>query len=115
MMDHQVFISYANDKGGHTNDYQVAEKIHMALQAKNIRCWLAPKRIQPGDTWFNEIIDAIEQSKVVVLVFSFNGNQSNWVKREINHALDKNKAIIVFSIENVLPQGIFKLLKSNFQ
>jgi hypothetical protein len=116
MMDHQVFISYASEKGKQSkNDFSVAKKIYNALQAKNIHYWLAPKEIQPGDTWINEIIDAIEQSKVVVMVFSSNANKSNWVKREINHALDKNKTIIAFSIENVLPQGTFKLLKSNFQ
>ncbi|UCH98035.1 MAG: TIR domain-containing protein [Candidatus Aminicenantes bacterium] len=115
-MNHQVFISYASEKSKESkNNFDVAEKIYKSLEAKNIRCWLAPKEIQPGDTWINEIINAVEQAKVVVLVFSSNANQSNWVKREINHALDKNKTIITFCIENVLPQGIFKLLKSNFQ
>jgi hypothetical protein len=74
-MDHQVFISYASEKGKQSkNDFNVAEKIYKALEAKNIHCWLAPKEIQPGDEWINEIINAIEQSKVVVLVFSSNAN-----------------------------------------
>ncbi len=72
-MDHQVFISYASEKGKHSkNDFDVAEKIYNALEAKNTRCWLAPREIHPGDEWIDEIINAVEQSKVVVLVFSSN-------------------------------------------
>lgn len=116
MMEHQVFISYANDKGNHsTNDYQVAEKIRNALKAKNVHSWLAPKKIQPGEDWINEIIDAVEKSKVVILVFSANANKSTWVKREIKHSLTKDKIIITFQIEKVLPEEALRALVSNYQ
>ena len=115
-MDHQVFISYANDKGNDSNiDLQVAEKIYTALEAKNIRCWLDRKNISPGAKWPKELVAALERSKVVVLVYSTNTNQSEWVEREINYVLDNNKIIILFRIENVSPQGIFSLVKSNLQ
>jgi hypothetical protein len=72
-MDHQVFISYASEKGKQSqNDFDGSEKIYNALEAKNTGCWLAPREIHPGDEGIDEIINAVEQSKVVVLVFSSN-------------------------------------------
>ena len=105
----QVFISYA------ANDRNAADMIASALEAKNIRFWIAPRDIRPGDEWPDKIPDAVEKSSLVVLVFSANANKSKWVMREINHALDENKTIIPFRIENVSPQGTLKLLKSNIQ
>jgi len=108
-MAHQVFISYAS------SDYQVVEKIYHALAAKNIRCWWDRRDIQPGDKWPKELASALEQAKVVILVFSAHTNQSEWVEREINHALNKKKTIIVFRVKDVPPLGVFDLLKSNYQ
>ena len=108
-MAHQVFISYAS------SDYQVVEKIYHALAAKNIRCWWDRRDIQPGDKWPKELASALEQAKVVILVFSAHTSQSEWVEREINYAVDNNKIIILFRVENVSPQGTFSLLKSNYQ
>ena len=108
-MAHQVFISYAS------NDLLSAEKIYHALTAKNIRCWLDRRDIHPGDKWPKELAAALEQVKVVILVFSAHTNQSEWVEREINHALNKKKTIIVFRVKDVPPQGVFDLLKSNYQ
>lgn len=112
----QVFISYANDKGNHSNkDRQVADRIYSALSGKNIRCWLAHKDIPGGERWINKMLDAIEEAQLVLLVFSANANKSQWVMREINHALDKQKTIIPFAIEDVPPQETLRMLKSNFQ
>ncbi|NIM84267.1 MAG: TIR domain-containing protein [Candidatus Aminicenantes bacterium] len=115
-MGHQVFISYANDKGSRNNrDFQVAETIYNALEAKNIRCWMAPRDIPSGADWLEAILDAVEKSKLVVLVFSSNANQSQWVKDEISMALEKNITIIPFRIENVSPKGRLKVLKLRCQ
>lgn len=108
-MAHQVFISYAS------KDLQAAEKIYKALTAKNIRCWWDRRDIHPGDKWPKKLAAALEQAKVVILVFSAHTSQSEWVEREINHALNKKKTIIVFRVKDVPPQGIFDLLKSNYQ
>ncbi len=113
-MDHQVFISYASDKNdsNESKDRQAADMICSGLEAEGIRCWIAPCNIRPGDDWLDAIIDAIEKSKVVVLVFSANANNSKWVKDEIKLAMDEEIKIITFRIENVSPIGTLKVLKS---
>lgn len=116
-MDHDVFISYATDKGDSpgSKDRQAADMICFGLEAEGIRCWIAPRNILPGDDWLDAIIDAIEKSKIVVLIFSANANSSKWVKDEIKLALDLDIKIIPFRIDNVSPQRGLKILKARSQ
>jgi hypothetical protein len=115
-MMHQVFISYANDKGRQDNrDFKVAETICNALEAKSIRCWMAPRDIKGGDDWTEEIPRAVKESRLVVLVFSSNANQSDGVKDEIHLARDKKIRIIPFRIENVPATGVLEFVILRYQ
>ncbi|NIM16214.1 MAG: SUMF1/EgtB/PvdO family nonheme iron enzyme, partial [Candidatus Aminicenantes bacterium] len=114
---HDVFISYATDKGDSSTskDSEVAEKLCSALESQGIRCWIAPRDVLPGGSWLNAIIDAVEKSKVVVLVFSENANHSRWVNDEVTLALDKNITIIPFRIDDVSPEGELRILQVRCQ
>lgn len=116
-MVHQVFISYATDKNDShaSQDRQAADKIYAALEAEGIRCWAAHRDILPGDNWLAAIIGAIEKSKILVLIFSSNANQSQWVQDEIKLALEEKIKIIPFRIDNVSPVGELKILKVRCQ
>lgn len=67
-MAHDVFISYSFE------DKATADAICATLENNNIRCWIAPRDIIPGTDWGASIIDAINESNVMVLVFSQNAN-----------------------------------------
>jgi len=116
---HQVFISYSNEKIDNTtntrSDRDIADMICSALESEGIRCWIAHRDILPGEDWLSSIIDAVEQSKMIVLIFSSNTEKSQWVKDEITLALDNNMKIIPFRIEDFPPKGAFKILKLRSQ
>jgi hypothetical protein len=116
-MDHDVFISYASDKGDSigSKDREAADNVYTALETRGIRCWAAHRNILPGDGWLESIIDAVEKSNVLVLVFSASANNSKWVKDEITMALDEDIKIIPFCIEDVSPRGALKILKYRCQ
>jgi hypothetical protein len=88
-----VFISYATDKDDShaSRDRHAADKVYAALKAEGTRCWAAYHDILPGDDWLESIINAVEKSKVLVLVFSSNANHSQWVQDEIKLALEEKK------------------------
>jgi len=113
---HQVFISYCSQESvSNTSDKRTAEMICSELESRNIRCWIAPRDILPGEEWLNSIFDAVEVSKIIVVVFSANTEGSDWVKDEIKFALDKKIKIIPFRIENVEPKGALRILKVRCQ
>jgi WD40 repeat protein len=92
-----VFISYSNA------DKPVADAACAALEAANIRCWIAPRDINPGRDYGEAIIDAIESAKVFVLIFSGSANASPQIKREVERAVSKGLPIIPVRIEDTVP------------
>lgn len=118
---HAVFICYAGKKNNNQGekkhlDREVAEKICGHIEATGIPCWMAPRDIPPGERWGDIIADAVEQSKVMVLVYSAQTEKSTWVLDEVNLAMDKKIRIIPFRIDNITPQrGSIKMLWSRSQ
>jgi hypothetical protein len=96
-MAHDVFISYS------AKDKTTADGVCATLETKGIRCWIAPRDILPGMDWGEAIIEAINGSRVIVLVFSSNANDSQQIKREVERAVSKGLPIIPLRIENVAP------------
>jgi len=105
-MTAEVFISYSS------KDKQITDAVCHYLEEKSIRCWIAPRDIPQGHEWADVIVDAISASRIVVLVFSASANDSPIVKREILNAVNKEKIIIPFRIEDVLPEKAMELFIS---
>ena len=96
-MTHDVFISYAAE------DKQIADAACAAVESNGIRCWIAPRDVLPGTTYGKAIINAIRQSRILVLVFSSASNSSPQVMREVERAVNKGLIIIPLRIEDILP------------
>ena len=96
-MAHDVFVSYAR------RERAVANAVCATLEAHGIRCWIAPRDILPGSDWGAAIIDAIQEAKAMVLIFSSGSNESEQIKREVERTVHQGIAVIPFRIEDVLP------------
>jgi formylglycine-generating enzyme required for sulfatase activity len=103
MMNHDVFISYSS------HDKVIADGICSKLEQSNIRCWIAPRDILGGETYGTAIIDAINNCRIVVVIFSSDSNSSNFVLSEIERAVSKSKIIIPVRIEDIHPSGDMEL------
>ncbi|MES2123153.1 MAG: toll/interleukin-1 receptor domain-containing protein [Gemmatimonadota bacterium] len=98
-MAHDVFISYSS------NDQQAALAVLHALEDAGIRCWIAPRDIEPGAIWAQAIMEGISGSRVLVVVFSANANRSPHVINEVDAAVRKGAIIVPYRIEDVMPDG----------
>jgi lipoprotein NlpI len=96
-MAYDVFISYSSkDKG-------VADATCALLERRNIRCWIAPRDVEPGRQYGEAIIDAIHHSRVMVLIFSSHANASVHISREVERAVSNGVTIIPLRIEEITP------------
>jgi TolB-like protein len=86
---HDVFVSYASQ------DAAVANSIVENLEQHGIKCWIAPRDVTPGSKYADEIVEAINNAKVLVLVLSEHALVSPHVGREIERAASKRRGIIV--------------------
>ena len=96
-MAFDAFISYAN------RDKAAADAACAVLERAGVRCWIAPRDMRPGGEYGDAIIEAIDQCRVMVLIFSSSANDSRQVHREIERAVSKGVAIIPVRIEEVTP------------
>lgn len=94
-MAHDVFISHS------TIDKAVSDAACAALENGGIRCWVAPRDVQAGRSFAGEITRAIQESKIMVLIFSAHSNNSEQVLREVQLAVKARLHIIQFRIEDV--------------
>lgn len=95
-MHKQVFISYSS------NEMKVAGQVCEFLEQNNIPCWIAPRNINPGDNYATQIVHAIRDCSVLVLLASESTNASGHVSNEVSLAFDNKKVIIPFKIEDIV-------------
>jgi len=97
--DHEVFISYSH------RDKPVADAVVSRLEQAGMRCWIAPRDVLPGRVWGKAIVDAIETTRLMVVVLSSEANESRQVIREVERAIAHDVVVIPFRIEPFEPTG----------
>jgi hypothetical protein len=94
-----VFISHSSE------DKIVANAVLAKLEQEKIRCWISYRDILPSLGYGKSIIDAINKSALMVLIFSKNSHDSDQVLREVERAVSKGVPILPLRIEDILPEG----------
>jgi hypothetical protein len=94
---HDAFICHASE------DKAVADTVCAMLEQSRVRCWIAPRDVLPGIPYGEALSDAIEKSRLLVLVLSSHANKSSHVMREVEVAVSHGVPILPFRIEAVEP------------
>jgi TIR domain len=93
-----VFVSYCMK-----SDQGAAYDLVSHVEAHGIECWIAPRDVQGGTDWAEEIVAAISVCKVMVLIFSPSANSSRDVRREVMLATQRGARILPVRIADVEP------------
>jgi TolB-like protein len=105
----EVFISYAS------RDVAVADAVVGALERAGIRCWIAPRDVVPGALYADEIVRAINEAKLVVLILSEQAVASSHVGKEIERASSKRRRIIALRTDSAALTRAFEYFLSESQ
>ena len=106
---HDVFISYSH------HDAEIQAEIVEKLESAGIRCWYAPRNIQPGEEWADAITRGLKDSRALILIFTEASNDSNQVLREVGLAVDLKKPIIPCRCDETIPSGSMQYYLSTLQ
>lgn len=90
-----VFISHSSDDG------EFAKRLCETIEANGFRCWISSRDITAGMDWSTSITRAIEDSAVLLVVYSRNSSQSMQVPKEITLAENKGTYIIPYKIDDM--------------
>ena len=96
-MAHDVFICHS------AKDKTTADAVCAMLESNGVRCWIAPRDVTAGMEWSECIIDAIEECRIMVLVFTTHANESPQIRREVERAVKRGVAILPMRIDDILP------------
>ncbi len=96
-----VFISYS------TVDQKYADTIYNFLTENGINAWIATKDIHGGESFANEITNAIRGCKAFIFILSQNSDDSPHCGNELSIAFNERKKIIPFRLHE------FNLSESN--
>jgi hypothetical protein len=105
---HDLFVSYSS------RDQETAKAIVTTLQADGVRCWFAEHSLGTSDDFNEDIVRAIEQARLVVVVVSDDADRSDYVKNEVQQAVNLKKPILPFCVSPSL-SGFFALHLSRRQ
>ncbi len=95
-LDHDVFISYS------AKDKAIADAVCFALESRKIRCWIAPRDVRAGIPYAEALLEALDSSRIMVLLLSASSNTSPQVMREVERAASKGAYIVPVRIEDIV-------------
>ncbi len=107
--DKYVFISYSTLNQG------AADAMHRLLKEEGIRTWMAPGDIPAGSKYAAVINKAIRDCACFVLMLSDEAQNSVWVAKETERAVNYRKPIFPVRLENVVLNDEFELYISTDQ
>ncbi len=108
-MKYDVFISYSS------HDQKIVEAMCAYLEQRHIRCFVAYRDIPRGGSkpWAEHIVNALDESRMMLVAFSENFNASVQVNREIEIASEDKKPILTFRLSNAAFTGAKKYYLKN--
>lgn len=97
MMHHHVFISHVDA------DQAAANAICDTLEISGVRCWVAPRDLEPGPAGAKGMVNAIKSSRVMLLLFSHAANHSDEIVRQVMQARREDVPVLMVRLKNELP------------
>lgn len=89
---YDVFISYSHF------DADIANKIYEFLTASGLKCFIDRKGIHDSATWAKVLAESLNDSRIMLAVFSKAFNDSKQTDNEVSVADNRNIPILVFRI-----------------
>ena len=96
----EIFISYRRA------DMAWAKLLHDQLRAEGVEAWY-DAQIGAGQDWRVATANALENSRIFVLLFTANAAMSSDIAKELAAAVLEKKLIVPVRLENIQPKGAF--------
>jgi hypothetical protein len=105
---YDIFISHSKE------DNKLAVALCHFLEERQFRCWMAPRDVQAGKDYATCIIEAIQSSRIMVVILSEYSNRSHHVRNEVERAFNHQVAILPFRIRDVIPEQSLEYFLSSY-
>jgi formylglycine-generating enzyme required for sulfatase activity len=93
-----IFVSHSASDGA-----TLASQLADALEASGVRCWVAPRDVELGESYPAQIGRAVRKCRGLVLVLTVEANFSPGVIREVELADKANKPMVPLIVDGTRP------------
>jgi len=108
-MAKDIFISYSR------RDQEFVTRLASDLNAHVAFVWFDRSTIQPGQKWHDEIMEGIRDCKAFILILSPDSMESQYVREEVNKALELGKTIFPILYRPATWTGEFESIVRDIQ
>ena len=98
-----------------SKDIKVVEQIVDVLKDCGIPYWKAPEMIPAGSNYAKEIPKAIKDCSVFLIIISEASQESIWVEKELDSAINARKKIVPVRIDDAPLCDMFTFYMNNVQ
>ena len=104
----QVFLSYSRE------DLDRVKPLVTALEAEGLTVWW-DRELTPGESFAEAIDREIQEADCVVVIWSINSVNSQWVKNEALEGMDRSVLVPILLDEIRIPVAFKQLQVANFK
>lgn len=104
-----AFISYSS------KDQSPADSLRALLKKYRIESWMAPYDIPAGSNYAQVISKALKECSCLILLLTDSSQNSLWVGKEVERAINYRKPIIPIQLEEVILNDVFEFYISTDQ
>ncbi len=111
-MNYDVFISYSNP------EQALADSVCGALEHAGCSCFIASRDLvdkPAGTVWADALVSALQNSRLMLVLYSRGAANSQHVRNELNLATDCKKVIFPVKVDDYALTNFFKYHLSNHQ
>jgi tetratricopeptide (TPR) repeat protein len=103
----KVFISHSTD------DQAISDNLCTYLEARDIKCWIAPRDIPGGTSFPEKLAEGITNCELMLVLLTPASAASEYVLREVATAVELRLELLPVLLQHVtLPVGLGLLLKT---
>lgn len=104
-----VFVSYSS------RNEAIVRNVISRMEQASIPYWKAPEHIPAGSNYAREIPKAISECSVFLLLISEESEESIWVEKEVDCAINNRKDIVPLKLMAGEPGEVFRFYLNNVQ
>ena len=102
MTPHDVFICFSS------KDEATARDVVQFLEGRGLKCWISVRDVPAGQNYQESIVQALEETRAVVFLFSANSNQSDEIKKELSLGGGLRVPIFPLRLSPITPTGALR-------
>jgi hypothetical protein len=91
-----------------SKDEAVARRVVEFLEAKGLDCWISSRDVPPGQNYQETIVQALEEAKGVVFLFSEFSSASGEIKKELSLAGSVKAPVFPLRLSPITPSGALR-------